>query len=512
MNIKPICVSYNINRKFGYNATEVISIECEEDFKTRYIDVYLYADNVRNTVDISGSTVTARMVTTPEYDSLLLSDNVACEVAGTGHIIIPIDSAVIAAYPCDFLVEVHIQNGENVLVLPFPLWVSMRASILDNAGVTPESQGTVPKLLEDATKALEDAEAAIENAGDYENLENKPSINGVTLVGDKSSEDLHIEGGGTADYNELENKPSINNVTLSGNKSSDDLSLQGKLIAGDNITIENGTISASGVTSYNDLENIPAIKTGEGDFVGTSLVDLPIKGTIHFDRDFFYYNSRFGKICLSDRVFKENNASADYDFNDIPKVLFTSGWQIFDTSEIINLPQFLHSYSTIAIIQLCTPNATEHFIRGVLTLDNNQSKPRLFLQTATADSPMWWLESYPIINQSEWVEVGGSQIVSGVVNANGTITFTDSEGNTFTTTGSSVIGEDGFSPVATVTQTASGATVSITDKNGTTTANISNGQDGNNYVLTNQDKSDIADIVLGELPTTEGVLYGNTNN
>jgi hypothetical protein len=102
VNIKPICVSYNINRKFGYNATEVVSIECEEDFKTRYIDVYLYAGNVRNTVDISGSTVTARMVTTPEYDSLLLSDNVACEVAGTGHIIIPIDSAVIAAYPCDF--------------------------------------------------------------------------------------------------------------------------------------------------------------------------------------------------------------------------------------------------------------------------------------------------------------------------------------------------------------------------------------------------------------------------
>lgn len=218
MNIKPICVSYNINRKFGYNATEVISIECEEDFKTRYIDVYLYADNVRNTVDISGSTATARMVTTPEYDSLLLSDNVACEVVGTGHIIIPIDSAVIAAYPCDFLVEVHIKNGENVLVLPFPLWVSMRASILDNAGVTPESQGTVPKLLKDATKALEDAEAAIENAGDYDNLENKPSINGVTLDGNKTTEELNIETGGTDDYNELENKPAINGKTISGSK------------------------------------------------------------------------------------------------------------------------------------------------------------------------------------------------------------------------------------------------------------------------------------------------------
>ena len=288
MNIKPICVSYNINRKFGYNSTEVISIECEEDFKTRYIDVYLYADNVQNTVDISGSTVTARMVTTPEYDSLLLSDNVACKAAGTGHIIIPIDSAVIAAYPCDFFVEVHIQNGENVLVLPFPLWVSMRASILDNAGVTPESQGTVPKLLKDATKALEDAEAAIENAGDYENLENKPQINGHTL---------------------------------SGNKTSDDLGLQKKLTAGQNITIANdGTISAE----------------------------------------------------------------------------------------------------------------------------------------------------------------GGSQIVSGVVNQNGTITFTDSDGNTFTTTGASVIGPQG--------------------------------DPGQDYVLTNQDKSDIADIVLGELPTTEGVLYGNTSN
>ena len=67
-------------------------------------------------------------------------------------------------------------------------------------------------------------------------------------------------------------------------------------------------------------------------------------------------------------------------------------------------------------------------------------------------------------------------------------------------------------PTATVTQTASGATVTITDKNGTTAANISNGADGQDYVLTAQDKSDIADIVLGELPTTEGVLYGNTNN
>ena len=76
----------------------------------------------------------------------------------------------------------------------------------------------------------------------------------------------------------------------------------------------------------------------------------------------------------------------------------------------------------------------------------------------------------------------------------------------------SLKGADGFSPIATVTQTASGATVTITDKNGTTTANISNGADGQDYVLTNQDKTDIANIVLQLLPTTQGVLYGNTSN
>jgi len=39
-------------------------------------------------------------------------------------------------------------------------------------------------------------------------------------------------------------------------------------------------------------------------------------------------------------------------------------------------------------------------------------------------------------------------------------------------------GADGFSPTATVTQTATGATITITDKNGTTTADIAKGAQG----------------------------------
>ena len=38
------------------------------------------------------------------------------------------------------------------------------------------------------------------------------------------------------------------------------------------------------------------------------------------------------------------------------------------------------------------------------------------------------------------------------------------------------------------------------------------GDPGNDYVLTAQDKADIANIVLQLLPTTQGVLYGNASD
>lgn len=79
----------------------------------------------------------------------------------------------------------------------------------------------------------------------------------------------------------------------------------------------------------------------------------------------------------------------------------------------------------------------------------------------------------------------GNGIASAVLNADYTLTLTYTDGTTWTS--GSIRGErgdkgdtgaDGYSPVATVTQTETGATISITDAEGTTTANISNGQDG----------------------------------
>ena len=70
---------------------------------------------------------------------------------------------------------------------------SVNGSILDNAEVTPESEGTIPDLLKDAD-ALEDATEALDRLGSYNNLEDKPQINGVTLSGNKTSGELRVVG------------------------------------------------------------------------------------------------------------------------------------------------------------------------------------------------------------------------------------------------------------------------------------------------------------------------------
>lgn len=94
----------------------------------------------------------------------------------------------------------------------------------------------------------------------YDLLENKPSINGVTLQGNVTASQLGID----FNYNYLTNKPSINNVLLQGNKTLSDLGIQGKLTAGSGISIVGNTISATGggtggTSDYEDLNNKPSI-------------------------------------------------------------------------------------------------------------------------------------------------------------------------------------------------------------------------------------------------------------
>ena len=130
-------------------------------------------------------------------------------------------------------------------------------------------------------------------------------------------------------------------------------------------------------------------------------------------------------------------------------------------------------------------------------------------------------KNYVFNSLKQWKEVessegssgsgAGTTITSGIVNQDGTITFTDSNGNTFTTSGSSIIGADGVS-IADVHIDGGGDLIGETTDGHMENVGHVIGANGQNYILTTQDKSDIADIVLGKLPTTGGVLYGNENN
>ena len=79
-------------------------------------------------------------------------------------------------------------------------------------------------------------------------------------------------------------------------------------------------------------------------------------------------------------------------------------------------------------------------------------------------------------------------------------------------------GVDGFSPVAKVETITNGATITITDKNGTTTATILNGAKGDpgtngttpvkgvDY-YTEADKQEMVQLVLAAIPSAEEVNY-----
>lgn len=262
--------------------------------------------------------------------------------------------------------------------------------------------------------------------------------------------------GYTLDYDNLSNKPSINNVELSGDKSSDDLGLQKKLTAGQNIILESdGTISASGgVTSYNDLTNKPKI---DGVDISNIWVATGLKYTSNGN-----YLSANGEL-LFNRMYPVTN--------DILNLL-----PLFAFQDSYHQHSFLPSNDSGVIFQLGNrnvinnPNYEDHREKYYMFFPSVGNS--IYLKTDT-ESFVDGIDSGVV--EGAWRKIGESvKVTSAAVNQNGTITFTNSDGSTFTTTGTSVIGPQ-----------------------------------GSDYVLTSQDKSDIANIVLSELPTTQGVLYGN---
>ena len=68
-------------------------------------------------------------------------------------------------------------------------------------------------------------------------------------------------------------------------------------------------------------------------------------------------------------------------------------------------------------------------------------------------------------------------------------------------------GLDGFSPIVDVEEIDGGHRVKITDIEGTKSFDVLNGVDGNDYILTDTDKTEIANAVLEALPAWNGGVY-----
>ncbi len=418
-----------------------------------------------NTVDLSQTIVTARMVMRWTHE--LLNDNVSCEYdSETGSIMIPIDNAVIPMRAGEMLVEVNILSAgadDKSLSLQFPLIVRVNGSILNNAEVTPDSRGTIPELLEEVEQELERVQGFATEAQVFEILDNALSGNrniSPTLLVDNVVDETHNPNGDLIMYYIDSDDVRHNIFDFSPYLGTDD---------------------------YNELSNRPTVEgiTANGAEVSTTLAGRLKLNALNFSVATIVNGI---SLTLGKNVFNCNmaaNASFPYNFNMISNGFDGAGVYKIKSNRATNKPSFMNFLTgDFYVVHFFMGEDNTSLIRWVIGTDSND-KIVIYIQSATI-TPVAY-SGFSVINQSAWQEIG-------------------EKGDPGAT------GADGYSPTATVTQTANGATVSITDKNGTTTANISNGVNGSDYILTAQDKSDIANIVLGLLPTTQGVQYGNQSN
>ena len=163
MNVKPKFVYYDIRRK---QSVFLIMYTHENDVDTQVLEVSMLDNGEPIELD-ADYTYSAAIVN--RDTQALIDDSVSCTLNESGNVLIPIDNFHTLGAQ-DLLIELTITDsaGNQVLVTPFPLWIHVNASILDDAQVTPESQGTVPELLEEAKEQLERVEQFSDGKSAYE--------------------------------------------------------------------------------------------------------------------------------------------------------------------------------------------------------------------------------------------------------------------------------------------------------------------------------------------------------
>lgn len=180
----------------------------------------------------------------------------------------------------------------------------------------------------------------------YNMLENKPSINGVTLQGNINASQLGLDN-----YNYLLNKPAINGITLLGNRTLSELDIQEKLVAGTGIRIIGNTISATGGGSggssdYNDLYNKPSMNgiVLAGNLKGR---EAKLQDSLVVDKS-YEINNNYGKVTNL----------ANYQINDIipiniPEINYNDASYI-----VLNAPEgsYFEMYGSFDLYKIDTTN------------------------------------------------------------------------------------------------------------------------------------------------------------
>lgn len=185
MNVNNLTTYYDINAGCPPGRI-VVSHDC--DVNTRTVEVIFRQGMIPLAIS-QDCTVKAAFV--ERQSNILINDNVPCTVTESGSVLIPVDDLHRQGrFNMNIELTVTNQDGEKVLATPFPMWITVNGSILNEAEVTEESKGTVPDMLEAAAEALAEAK-------DYDALENRPQINGHVLTGNQTAEDLGITGGGS---------------------------------------------------------------------------------------------------------------------------------------------------------------------------------------------------------------------------------------------------------------------------------------------------------------------------
>lgn len=194
MEIKNIKLIYDINRDFPPKRVLVSHVN---DVNTRVIELTLTEGG--DTLELGeGSTAAASVV--ERRTKRLISSSIACTINEYGQIIIPIDDLHFRS-KMDINVEVTVYDSSNtkVLTLPYPLWIRVNPSVLDDAEVTDESRGTIPELLEEAREIIEGDRYVLTEAdkqeiagmvdiSEKENIVNKKEIiNNQSQTGDSDT-------------------------------------------------------------------------------------------------------------------------------------------------------------------------------------------------------------------------------------------------------------------------------------------------------------------------------------